>query len=145
MCCSWLCNVCSKCMEPLSIDSPVETDVVRRFATSAWAGTRTRDLPHGNCTLYSISHRGSHNTHYDQYIKLEIYIYKTNHPTSFELAFVQKKITDSNFPAPTKLLHSKTAQHIHLPYSIHNHFPMTHILYSPFKPLKALSNMFKKL
>ena len=46
-----------KSMEPLSFDSSAETDVVRRSPTSAKvfvsasAGTRTRDLPHGNRTL----------------------------------------------------------------------------------------------
>ena len=45
-----------KSMEPLSFGSSTETDVVRRFPTtakvfvSALAGTRTRDLPHGNRT-----------------------------------------------------------------------------------------------
>ena len=50
---SWL---CIKRMEPLSLDRPAETDVVR-FPTSAKvslsisSGTRTQDLPHGNRTL----------------------------------------------------------------------------------------------
>ena len=50
--------MCIKCIEPLSFDSLAETNVVRRFPTSVKvfvstsAGTRTRDLPHGN-------HRGS--------------------------------------------------------------------------------------
>ena len=45
--------LCIKCMDPLSFDSSVETDIVRRFATfakvfvSSSAGTRTRDLSHG--------------------------------------------------------------------------------------------------
>ena len=44
---SWFCIVCIKCMEPLHFDSPAETDVVRRFPTSAKifmsasTGTRT--------------------------------------------------------------------------------------------------------
>ena len=33
-CCFWLCIVCIKCTEPLAVDSPVETDVVRKFPTS---------------------------------------------------------------------------------------------------------------
>ena len=43
----FLCILCIKCMEPLSFDSPVETDVIRRFTASAKvfvcasAGTRT--------------------------------------------------------------------------------------------------------
>ena len=46
--------VCIKCMEPLSFESPAEPDVVRRLPKSAKvlvstsAGTRTRNLPHGN-------------------------------------------------------------------------------------------------
>ena len=46
-------------MEQLSFDSPAETDVVRRFRTSAKGfvfdspGTRTRDLPHGSSALSS--------------------------------------------------------------------------------------------
>ena len=32
---SWLCIVCIKCMELLSFDSSAETDVVKRFSTSA--------------------------------------------------------------------------------------------------------------
>ena len=57
LCCSWLCIMCIKSMEPPPFDSPVETDIVRRFPTSAKvfvstsASTRTRDLPHSNCTL----------------------------------------------------------------------------------------------
>ena len=31
----FLAIVCIKCMEPLSFDSPEETDIVRRFPTSA--------------------------------------------------------------------------------------------------------------
>ena len=44
-------------IEPLSFDSPKETDVVRRFPMSAEvfvaasAGTLTRDPPHGDRTL----------------------------------------------------------------------------------------------
>ena len=53
--------VCVKCIKPLSFDSPGETDVVRRFPifyvffptvfVFTSAGTRARDLPHGNRTL----------------------------------------------------------------------------------------------
>ena len=32
---SWLFIVCIKCMEPLSFDIPTETEVVRKFPTSA--------------------------------------------------------------------------------------------------------------
>ena len=35
LCCSLLCIVCIKCMEPLSFDSPAKTDVVIRFPKSA--------------------------------------------------------------------------------------------------------------
>ena len=53
---SWICIACIKCMEPLSFDTPAQTDVVRRFPTSAKvfvsvsAGTRTRDLPYDLAT-----------------------------------------------------------------------------------------------
>ena len=46
-----------KSMEPLSLNSPEETAVVKRFPTSAKvfvfasAGNQTRDFLHGNCTL----------------------------------------------------------------------------------------------
>ena len=35
LCCSGLCIACIECMEPLSIDSSAETDVVRRFPKPA--------------------------------------------------------------------------------------------------------------
>ena len=35
LCCSWLCILCFKSMEPLSFDSPAETDEVRRLPTFA--------------------------------------------------------------------------------------------------------------
>ena len=49
-----------KNMEQLSFDSPAETDVVRRFPTTAnvfmslSAGNRTKNLSHGNRTLYPV-------------------------------------------------------------------------------------------
>ena len=69
---SWLCIVCIKCMKPVSFNSTAETDVVKRFPTSAKvfvsasAGARTRDLPHALATELPRLHI---------YIYIYIYIY----------------------------------------------------------------------
>ena len=51
-------------MESLSFDSPVETDIVRRFPMSASAGTRSRDLTHGNRTTQPLRLQGQEKRKY---------------------------------------------------------------------------------